>query len=93
MRPVPVDWDAVYCLLIERTGWTWDTIDSQMDLPRFLALDRHWRRHPPLRDMVQAYLGIEPPLERETSNSSIGNDQTDLDAFIELFQAAGGSIA
>ena len=91
--PVPVDWDAVYCLLIERTGWTWDTIDDHMDLPRFLALDRHWRRHPPLRDMVQAYLGIKPPLERETSNPSTGNDQADLDAFIELFRAAGGSIA
>ena len=88
MRPVPVDWDAVYCLLIERTGWTWDTIDSQMDLPRFLALDRHWRRRPPLRDMVQAYLGIEPQIPPEPT----GNDQTDLDAFIELFRAAGGSM-
>ena len=89
MRPAPVDWDAVYCLLIERTGWTWDTIDDQMDLPRFLALDRHWRRHPPLRDMVQAYLGIRSAEPTQT----FGNDQTDLDEFIERFQAAGGSIA
>ncbi len=58
-----------------------------MDLPRFLALDRHWSRHPPLRDMVQAYLGIEPAQPKKTT----GNDQTDLDEFIELFQAAGGS--
>ena len=87
MKPVPVDWDAVYCLLIERTGWTWDTIDDHMDLPRFLALDAHWRRHPPLRDMVQAYLGIKPAQPPKTP----GNDQADLDAFIELFRAAGGS--
>ena len=89
MSREPVDWDAVYCLLIERTGWTWDTIDDHMDLPRFLALDRHWSRHPPLRDMVQAYLGIQPAWPAKTT----GNDQTDLDEFIELFKAAGGSIA
>lgn len=87
MSPEPVDWDAVYCLIIERTGWTWDTIDDQMDMPRFLALDRHWRRHPPLRDMVQAYLGIKPAQPPKTP----GNDQTDLDEFIEIFRAAGGS--
>jgi hypothetical protein len=57
-----------------------------MDLPRFLALDRHWSRRPPLRDMVQAYLGIRPAPQTKTA----GNEQADLDAFIELFQAAGG---
>ena len=58
-----------------------------MDLPRFLALDRHWRRHPPLRDMVQAYLGIRPAEPYKTP----GNDQADIDEFIEMFKAAGGS--
>ena len=60
-----------------------------MDLPRFLALDAHWSRNPPLRDMVQAYLGIKP----QTPPNTAGNDQTDLDEFIELFKAAGGSMA
>lgn len=59
-----------------------------MDLPRFLALDAHWRRHPPLRDMVQAYLGIKAPEEQKT----LGNDQNDLDEFIQMFQSAGGSM-
>ncbi|MDA8256440.1 MAG: hypothetical protein M0Z99_12515 [Betaproteobacteria bacterium] len=63
-----------------------------MDLPRFLALDRHWRRNPPLRDMVQAYLGIKPGPDRLPSNTTTENDQADLDEFIELFKAAGGSM-
>ena len=31
-----------------------------MDIPRLYALRRYWARHPPLREMVQAYLGIKP---------------------------------
>jgi hypothetical protein len=37
--------------------------------------------------MVQAYLGIKPQVPPKTT----GNDQADLDEFIELFKAAGGS--
>jgi len=38
--------------------------------------------------MVQAYLGIKPQIPPKTT----GNDQADLDEFIELFKAAGGSM-
>lgn len=31
-----------------------------MDLRRLKALQDHFRRHPPVQAMVQAYLGIEP---------------------------------
>ena len=68
-----------------------------MDIPRLFALKQYWARHPPLRDMVQAYLGIKTSTPAVTSNpttrtpnSSPHNTQADLDAFIEMFQAAGG---
>ena len=66
-----------------------------MDIPRFFALKQYWARHPPLRDMVQAYLGIETGTKTVTSNPTTSNPSphntpADLDAFIQMFQAAGG---
>ncbi len=56
-------------MVIERTGWTWEYIDTSMDIPRLSALNKRWRKNPPLREMMQAYLGIEPEVREEPSGS------------------------
>ncbi|WP_051862337.1 hypothetical protein [Ferrovum myxofaciens] len=65
-----------------------------MDIPRLYALRRYWAQHPPLREMVQAYLGIKPEgfktEPKAVPHKSIQNTEADMKAFIEMFQAAGG---
>ena len=80
----------MYCFLISQTGWTWEYIDAHMDIPRLIAMNRHWRQHPPLQVMVQNYLGIKPaPEPRHTAEASV-NSETDLEQFMQMFAAAGG---
>ena len=76
------------------TGWSWDTIDRDMDLIRLATLNRYWDRHPPLHLMVQSYLGIKP-VSRSTipSKPEAANTNDDLQEFVQLFTAAGGSIS
>lgn len=62
------------------------------------ALNRHWRKHPPLQLMVQQYLGIKPKDEARSApsfssdKSESGNTETDLRDFMQMFSAAGGSV-
>lgn len=63
-----------------------------MDLHRYAALRRQWRRSPPLQQMVQAYLGIEGeeaapsrPLTETEEAAAIGD-------FMRNFAAAGGRV-
>ena len=80
----------MYCFLISQTGWTWEYIDAHMDIPRLLAMNRHWRQHPPLQAMVQAYLGIKPPTDTPRTTPAQGNSPADLEQFMQMFAAAGG---
>lgn len=83
----------MYCQIIDRTGWSWEYIDTQMDIPRLFALKQYWAKNPPLREMVQAYLGIKTETRAVTNKPSTAcsqNTEADLQGFIELFQAAGG---
>jgi len=58
----------------QHTGWTWDYTERHICLHRHAALQRLWRRSPPLQTMVQAYLGIEgkdePPPGSQSSTST-----------------------
>ncbi|MBB6251712.1 hypothetical protein [Nitrospirillum iridis] len=38
----------------------WDDVERQFTLPRYQALWRYWRHHPPVHLMVAAYLGLAP---------------------------------
>lgn len=62
-----------------------------MDIPRMQKLNRFWACNPPLRDMVQAYLGIkrDAPAPRQSESK---NTEQDLRDFAQLFSAAGGSV-
>lgn len=73
------------------TGWSWDTIDREMDLMRLAALNHYWDRHPPLHLMVQSYLGIKPVSRSLASRQrEADNTERDVQEFAEMFTAAGG---
>jgi hypothetical protein len=55
------DWDSVYAYLIAATQWTWEYIDEFLTLPRLNALQKHWRRFPPVHMTAAAFAGIKPP--------------------------------
>ncbi len=61
-----------------------------MDLHRHAALQRHWRRSPPLQLMVQGYLGIQP--QEAPAAVAPQSDDAALQSFIRNFAAAGGAI-
>ena len=58
-----------------------------MDIPRLLKMNRYWRTHPPLREMVQAYLGIEPDADDDRQGAG-----QDLDGLIAIFGGIGGNL-
>lgn len=48
--------------LVENTGWTLGEIDA-LYLDDVMVLFAHWRKHPPLRDLVEMlarYIGYKP---------------------------------
>lgn len=52
-------WDELYCIIIDRTGWTFEQIDRTMTLSRLAALNDYWQEHPPTNNLVAAYLGYK----------------------------------
>lgn len=71
-------------------GWTWEYVERQVDLHRYDALLRQWRREPPLQKMVQLYLGIEP--EEDAVPLTPENEDEAVRQFIANFAAAGGNV-
>lgn len=78
--------------VVTATGWTWEYTQRHMDLHRYAAMQRLWRRSPPLQAMVQAYLGIDGeavPLLGEPE--PVDEDQM-VQAFVNAFASAGGVV-
>lgn len=45
------------------TGWTWDQVREQLDLPRLTALSKTWKVTPPSAlqlARIAAFLGLKP---------------------------------
>jgi hypothetical protein len=47
--------------VIACTGWTWDHIEAELDIPRLSALSSYWRVHPPMHVLLAGYVGFKPP--------------------------------
>ena len=60
-----------------------------MDIPKLLKMNQYWRAHPPLREMVQAYLGIEIGAD---DGRAVARQDNDMDGLIALFGGIGGSL-
>ena len=74
--------------MIEHTGWTWDYVAKNMDIPRLMSMNDYKSTRPSLRSMVQAYLGINPT--KSTDKTEADNSVDDLNEFIQMFTGAGG---
>lgn len=72
-------------------GWTWEYVDQNMDIPRLLAMNAYWAKHPPLHIMVQSYFGFKPQAA-STVPSDHKNTEQGLREFAQMFSAAGGGI-
>lgn len=60
-----------------------------MDIPRLFAMDKYWRSHPPLREMVQAYLGIKSDDYGIKDKPEASGNMDDL---LQMFGGIGGSL-
>lgn len=56
-------WGELYAHLIACTGYTWEYIENNMDLPRLASMNAYWAKHPPLHLMIQHFMGIEAKSE------------------------------
>ena len=55
-----IDYDALIAGVVANLGWSWDEALDQLTVPRFLALQAEWRRHPPIHWLVAAALKYRP---------------------------------
>lgn len=58
------------------TGWTWDYVAENIDLPRINHLGAYWKQHPPMHILLAAHVGYKAPAATE---------QVDSDEAIEMF--------
>jgi len=42
------------------TGRPWDELEDTLTWPRLEALARYWNDHPPVHELVAAYMGVKP---------------------------------
>jgi len=78
--------------VVTATGWSWEYTQRHMDLHRLAAMQRLWRRSPPLQLMVQGYLGIEgAPVPPVGLPPPVDEDQA-VREFAQAFAAAGGLV-
>jgi len=59
------------------TGWTWDYVLENVDIPRMESLNKYWSDHPPLQWMVAAYFDIKP---KDKANS-----KDDIEQLLSMF--------
>lgn len=59
-----------------------------MDIPRLLKMNRYWHTNPPVREMIQAYLGIEIT----SDDDKPARQDSNVDELIAIFGGIGGKI-
>jgi len=77
--------------VISLTGWTWEYVGRQMTLPRLYEMQGYWEQHPPVGDLVAAYLGYEARstgLKPVPPKSSYGS----AEELMAAFGSAGGKV-
>src|ERR1035437_579181 len=71
-----LDWDGIMAYTASATGWTWDYIEWNLDIPRLVALNAHWQRLPPPAlqlARIASFLGIKP-MEVEPTKTTPGKN-------------------
>jgi len=78
--------------VISLTGWTWEYIGQQMTLPRLYEMQCYWEQHPPVGDLVAAYLGYEVKAKGKSKKAK-GPDYGSPEELISAFSTAGGKVS
>jgi len=78
--------------VVTATGWSWEYAQRHMDLHRYAAMQRLWRRSPPLQGMVQNWLGIEGEAVPLIGPAEPQDPEAAFRQFAEAFAAAGGNV-
>jgi hypothetical protein len=65
------------------TGRPWDELEDTLTIPRLKALFAEWRQHPPVGDLVAAYIGYKPP--REEIAAPVKDDPSGIGGLIMQF--------
>lgn len=58
-----VDWDLIVAHIVSGTGWTWQHVRHECDLPTYFALRDLWREVPPAAVQLRriaSFLGLKP---------------------------------
>jgi hypothetical protein len=76
------DWNEIICHVCAATGWTWQTVLDEVDLPRLESLNKYWKKFPPLHVMVRRLL----PRDDSTGNT-LTNETTSAEEMAQ-FKAA-----
>ncbi|EOF9914138.1 hypothetical protein ACGLR3_002096, partial [Neisseria gonorrhoeae] len=75
---------AVIAHVCASTGWTWDYVADNLDLPRIKHLNEYWREHPPVHILAASYMGVKP---------SSGSVQSEADEAEAVGMLGGGELS
>lgn len=67
------------------TGWTFDQVGEQFDIPRLQSMNKYWKSFPPVHVMMSSYFGICKKAEVQKINP----DNPGLLEAIQAFQNGG----
>lgn len=89
-----IDADEVLAFVCTATGWTWDYTHAHLDIPRLLALNRVWRRHPPahvaIHQVLMALGAVKPEPGTPSANTPKSeNNLTELASLVPLVRPEG----
>ena len=72
------------------TGWTWDYIADNIDLPRAQSLSKYWQQHPPVHILLAAYVGYTAPtLGNPNEQDALPAQTLSEDEFNQLLKEKG----
>jgi hypothetical protein len=64
-----MEWGELIAHVCYCTGWTWDYVADNVDIPRLTYLRDYWSQFPPLPIAVAHYIGAAKPKAKLTSSS------------------------
>jgi hypothetical protein len=68
------------------TGWTFEQVGDQFDIPRLLAMYKYWKSFPPIHVMLSSYFGISKKTEQV---ANVNPENPGLLEAIQAFQNGG----
>jgi hypothetical protein len=58
--------------VISCTGWTWEYVEEELDIPRLVGLNRYWAECPPTHLLLAGFVGYKPAAPLNNSHDLAG---------------------